>query len=187
MGGTVLDTCMPEGWTCHIRAARTELDKCISQAAAVYFHASLAICLTVYGPNSCHFEGVTKCWGKCLKIKQQRSKLHNQKFYMLFTADNIVRVNQLLRTLWPVKVAQYFSQRLHQVSLCSVMLKSKYTRASQDLTLHATYHRKELVVTVWKVTCATTGVCAKGLRFTLHFQHVSLLVLTPSTSDTFSF
>jgi len=180
MGGTVLDTCMPEGWIRHIRAARTEqLDKCISQAAAVYFHTSLAICLTVYWPNNCHFEGVTKCWGKCRKIKQQWSKLHNQEFYKLFIADNIVRVNQLTRTLWPEKVSQYLSQRLHQVPLWSVMLKSINTRASEDLTLHATYHhRKELVVTVWKVTCATTGVCAQGLRTALHFQHVSISCTT---------
>jgi len=106
--------------------------KCISQAAAVCFHTSLTIYLTVYGTNSCHFEGATKCWGKCLKIKQQRNKLHHQEFYTLITADNNVRVNQLTRTLWSEKVAQYLSQRFHQVSLCSVMLKSTYTRASQD-------------------------------------------------------
>jgi hypothetical protein len=51
------------------------------------------------------------------------------------------------------------------------MLKSTNTRASEDLTLHATYHhRKELVVAVWKVT----GVCAQGLRIALQFQHVSI-------------
>lgn len=132
----------------HIRAARTEqLCKCISQAAAVYFHTSLAVCLTVCGPNNCHIEGVTKCRGKCLKIEQQRSESYTQ-FYELFTADNFVRVNQLTKTLWPEKVAQYLSQHPHQVLLCSVMPKSTYTRASEDLTLHATYHhRNELVVT----------------------------------------
>jgi len=138
-------------------------------------------------PNNCHFEGVTKCWGKCLRIKQQRSKLHNQEFYKLLTADNIVRMTQLTRILWPEKVAQYLSQRL-QVSLCSVMLKSTHTRAAEDLILNATYHhRKEFVVTVWKVTCATTSVCAQILGITPHFQHVSLLVVPPSTSDAFSF
>ena len=42
--------------------------------------------------------------GKRQIIKQQRSKLHNQEFYTLFTAVNVVGVNQLTRT-WPEKVA----------------------------------------------------------------------------------
>lgn len=137
-------------------------------------------------PNNCHFEGVTKCWGKCLRIKQQRSKLHNQEFYKLLTADNIVRMTQLTRILWPEKVAQYLSQRL-QVSLCSVMLKSTHTRAAEDLILNATYHhRKEFVVAVWKVTCATTGVCTDTWNYSPLPTRV-LLVVPPSTPDAFSF
>jgi len=137
-------------------------------------------------PNNCHFEGVTKCWGKCLRIKQQRSKLHNQEFYKLLTADNIVRMTQLTRILWPEKLAQYLSQRL-QVSLCSVMLKSTHRRAAEDLILHATYHhRKEFVVAVWKVTCATTGVCTDTWNYSPLPTRV-LLVVPPSTPDAFSF
>jgi hypothetical protein len=135
MGGAFLETCIPEGWTYHIRAARTEqLDKCVSQAAAVYFHTSLAICLTVYGPNNCHFEGVTKFWVKCLNIKQQRSKLHNQEFYMLFTAHNIVRVNQLTRALWPEKV------RRSSVSFTAPS-SSSFVLSNAEVHVHARVRR----------------------------------------------